>query len=203
MKKTILAVLAMGALSCAFFGQQAQATQINGTIQFDGIVRFNTNSLLTATAVNQWWTGFGGTPPHLLNPGFANVSGPNTGDFVGLGGMNAAMAHPWVFGVVIGGPQPALWSVGGFTFDLLTSTVTNRTASSLTIEGTGTVSAAGFDPTPMTWAFTSQSAGGLQHLAFTFSANGTAGVPDGGAAVALLGIALTGVEVLRRRLRIG
>ena len=45
MKKTILAVLAMGALSCALFSQQAQAVPITGTIQFGGAVRFDTNSL--------------------------------------------------------------------------------------------------------------------------------------------------------------
>jgi hypothetical protein len=37
---------------------------------------------------------------------------------------------------------------------------------------------------------------------FSFSANGVA-VPDGGSAVALLGLALTGIEVLRRRLKLG
>ena len=55
MKKTILAVLAIGALSCALFSQQAQAAHITGTIQFGGAVRFDTNSLATATTVNIWF----------------------------------------------------------------------------------------------------------------------------------------------------
>ena len=50
MKKTILAVLAMGALSCALFSQQTQAAPITGTIQLGGAVRLNSNSLLLATS---------------------------------------------------------------------------------------------------------------------------------------------------------
>ena len=40
MKKTILAILAMGALSCALFSQQAQAAHVTGTIEFGGAVRY-------------------------------------------------------------------------------------------------------------------------------------------------------------------
>jgi hypothetical protein len=53
-KKTILAVLAMGALSCALFSQQAQAAQITGEIHFAGDAVFDSTSLATATAVNHW-----------------------------------------------------------------------------------------------------------------------------------------------------
>jgi hypothetical protein len=193
MKKTILAVLAMGALSCALFSQQAQATTISGMIQFGGVTKFD-HPLATATEVVQWRDA---TNSH---PGFSTVTGPNTGDFVGiLPGTLAAMATPWVFGVTVGGPQPGLWSVGGFTFDLMSSTVVFRDATHIVIDGNGTVSGNGFTPTQMTWSFTSQGGRGV---IFSFSANGTA-VPDGGSAVALLGIALTGIEVLRRKLRIG
>ena len=41
MKKTILAVLAMGALSCALFSQQAQAAPITGSIAMGGTVGLN------------------------------------------------------------------------------------------------------------------------------------------------------------------
>jgi VPDSG-CTERM motif len=92
-----------------------------------------------------------------------------------------------------------LWSVGGFTFDLLSSTVVTRNASTLVIEGSGIVSGNGFDPTAMTWAFTTQNAGGRTRAIFSFSANGNA-VPDGGSAVALLGLALTVTEAIRRKL---
>jgi hypothetical protein len=75
-----------------------------------------------------------------------------------------------------------------------------QTAKALTIEGTGIVKANGFDPTGMEWSFTTQSAGGITRSSFSFSANNVA-VPDGGSAVALLGLALTGIEVVRRKLR--
>jgi hypothetical protein len=58
-----------------------------------------------------------------------------------------------------------------------------------------------FDPTSMEWSFTTQSARGKTRTIFSFSANSVA-VPDGGSAVALLGVALTGIEVLRRKLKL-
>jgi VPDSG-CTERM motif len=191
LSKTILAVLATGVISCALFSQQAQANTISGTINFAGSARFDTNSLATATTVVTW-----------IN---THSEAGNTGDFASIP-MNtpAAFTAPWVFdsGGGIGGPHPGLWSISGFSFDLLSSTVTFRSSSALIIEGIGIVSGNGFDPTLMQWSFTTQSAGGRTQATFSFSANGVA-IPDGGSAVALLGLALTGIEVLRRRLRIG
>jgi hypothetical protein len=185
LSKTLLAILTTGMLSCGLFSQQAQATAINGNINFAGSVTFSTNSLLTATTVTSW-----------IN---AHVEAGGTGDFAGIP-MNTpvAVTAGWAFSPST--PTPGLWSVAGFTFDLLSSTVTQRTASSLTVEGSGIVSGNGFDPTAMTWAFTTQNAGGRTRAIFSFSANGNA-VPDGGSAVALLGLALTGLEVLRRKLK--
>ena len=194
--KTLLAILATGLLSCALFSQQTQAAPITGTIQLGGAVRFNTNSLATATRINIWFDDNN-------NPGHSTVDPGSTGTFASIPvGSQATMAQPWIFAPST--PTPALWSVGGFTFDLTSSVVTFRSASSLTVEGMGIVSGNGFDPTEMEWAFTTQSAGGRTHLVFSYSANGSSGaVPDGGSAVGLLGLALTGVEVLRRKLRIG
>jgi VPDSG-CTERM motif len=193
LSRTVLAVLATGALSCALFSQQAQATSINGEIQFAGEVQFDTNSLATATRVVTWFDVF-------HNAGFSSVTS-GSGDFAGIApGTQAAMAQPWIFNPST--PTPSLWSVGGFTFDLLSSTVVMQTASTLVIEGTGIVSGNGFDSTAMDWNFTTQSSGGRTRTTFSSSANGAA-VPDGGSAVALLGLALTGIEVLRRRLKLG
>ena len=183
MKKTILAVLAIGALSSGLFSQQAQATPINGIINFAGAIKLN-GPFGTATAVTAW-----------LN---AHVEAGSTGDFAFIPvNTPVTMAASWTFDPST--PTPALWSVMGFTFDLLSSTVVTHTNSVIAIEGTGVVSGNGFDPTAMTWSFTTQNRGGS---IFSFSATG-ATVPDGGSAVALLGIALIGVEVLRRKLRIG
>ena len=183
MKKTFLAVLAIGALSSALFSQQAQATTINGIINFAGAVRLN-GPFGTATAVTAW-----------LNP---HVEAGSTGDFASIPvNTPVAFTAPWQFSPSV--PVPALWSVAGFTFDLLSSTVIMHTNSVLAIEGTGVVSGNGFTPTQMTWSFTTQRRGGST---FSFSATG-ATVPDGGSAVALLGLALTGLEVVRRKLRVG
>ena len=194
LSKTILAVLATSALSCALFSQQVQATTISGTIQFAGSVAFDTHSLATATRVNTWFDMHG-------NAGFSSVAFGNTGDFAGITpGTQVNMAQPWIFDPST--PTPNFWSVGGFTFNLLSSTIITQTKSFLNIEGRGIVSGNGFTPTAANFAFSVQNAGGGHHLIFTFSANENE-VPDGGSTVAFLGLALTGIEVLRRKLRIG
>ena len=115
-------------------------------------------------------------------------------------GSVVTLAASWIFNPST--PTPGLWSVGGFSFDLDTATIDTQNSHLLSITGTGTLSGAGFDPTPGTWAFSAQSAAGIHQASFTFSAdtNTGPGVPDGGSAVALLGIALVGLEGLRRKL---
>jgi len=198
--KTICAVLAAGLVSSALCTREAQATPkpINGTIDFAGSVRFDTNSLATATQITEWRDVFGHT-------GFTNVAA-TTGDFSGISlGTQATMAT-WIFNPSTA--TPGLWSVGGFTFDLLSSTIVTQNATFLNISGRGTVSDGnGFFPTAMSWAFTVPNAGG-NHKFFSFSANvglgvgvGTHGVPDGGPAVVLLGIGLWVIEFIRRKVR--
>jgi VPDSG-CTERM motif len=183
LSKTVLAVLATGVISCALFSHQAHATAIQGNINFAGSVQFDTNSLLTATRVVSW-----------INP---HVEAGNSRDFAVILMNTPVTKAPWIFSPST--PTPGLWSVGGFTFDLLTSTVVFRSTTFLSISGTGIVSGAGFEPTAMDWVFSSQKSG---TNTFSFSASGLA-VPDGGSAVALLGLALTGIEVLRRKLKLG
>ena len=116
------------------------------------------------------------------------------------------MATPWIF--TPSTFTPGLWSVlgfgpqgQGFTFDLMSATVVDQTATFLNITGTGIIRADGFDDTVATWAFTVQNAGGNQDF-FSFSANSATGVPDGGSAVALLGMGLGVIEFIRRRVRL-
>jgi hypothetical protein len=80
----MLAVLAVGLLF-ALFSQQAQATAINGNINFAGAVQFDTNSLATATQVTTWFDIFN-------NAGFSNVAPGSTGHF---GGIPAAPKPQW------------------------------------------------------------------------------------------------------------
>jgi hypothetical protein len=189
--KAILVIFAAGFATCVLSTPRAEAALINGTIDFAGSVMFDSSHLDNATQVMLWRDVFG-------NLGFSNVAA-TSGDFSFIPlGTQATMATPWIFTPSTN--TPGLWSVGGFTFDLMSATVVNQTATFLNITGTGIITAAGFEDTSATWAFTVQNAGG-NHDFFSFSANSaTQGVPDGGSAVALLGIGLGVVELIRRKL---
>ncbi len=182
-RKLVLTLLATSLATVGLTSHQAQASQINGAITFAGGAIFDTNSLATATRVNS----------------FEDVTVMSRdGDFAAFANVGDAVSTttPYVF--VPSTPTPALWSVGGFTFDLANSVVVLQTSGFLAITGSGTISGNGFDATPGTWSFTSQSpsASGV----FSFSAGSNAqGVPEGGSTVALLGLGLAGVAMLRRK----
>jgi len=188
LSKTILTVIAVGLLSCGLFCQQAQATPITGDIQFTGIVTFDNTDLSMAKQVSTWDLCL------VLS---------DSGSFSSIPALptvtNVTMTAPWIFN-----PSTAtipLWQVGGFTFDLASSTIVTQTTTFLNVTGVGTLSAAGFDTTPGTWSFTISNTDGLAHSTFGFQADTAPKVPDGGATAALLGVALAGVEVLRRKLK--
>jgi hypothetical protein len=182
--KLLLAILAAGLATSAFTSQQAQGTMINGAITFAGGAVYDTTSLATATRVNT----FSDVTVMSRDGDFSSFV--NVGDSVTMG-------TPYIF--MPSTPTPGLWSVGGFTYDLATSTVVLQNADFLVITGTGTVSGNGFDPTPGIWNFTSQSPDANGVFSFSASNGSTGGVPDGGTTVALLGIGLFGVEMLRRK----
>ena len=73
----------------------------------------------------------------------------------------------------------------------------------VSVSGTGIVSGNGYDPTPMSWDFTSQDPNaGTSPDSWTFSASGAStppSVPDGGSTAMLLGAALTGLAFLRKK----
>ena len=182
--KLCLAVLTAGFVTSAFTCQEANAAMIDGAITFAGGAVYDTMSLATATRVDT----------------FSDVSVMSRdGDFASFVNVDdsVTMAMPWIFSPST--PTASLWSVGGFTYDLNSATVVLQNADFLLIQGTGTISGNGFDATEGTWRFTSQSpaANGV----FSFSGSGDAqGVPDGGTTLVLLGVALAGVELIRRSL---
>ena len=172
----------------AGFALSAQATQISGDIDFAGEVVFDTTSLGTAKQVNTW--------------DMAVVSG-TSGDFSSVPlNSTVAFATPYVFN-----PPTAytgvngLWSVGGFTFALTSSTVTMQTNKSLQIFGSGFVSGNGFDQTPGTWSFSVTQSNGHPEQQFSFQGNSAAPAPDSGSTVALLGVGLMAIAAIRARLR--
>jgi hypothetical protein len=196
LSRTILTVLATGLFPLGLFCQQAQAAQIQGDIDFGGVVTYDTTSLATATRVNMW---------QPLQNGPSNFSRvlQRSGDFADPMwninvGNSAAMAAPWIFNPTTN--TPALWSIGGFTFDLTSSTIMTQNAQFLDVEGVGTISGNGFDPTPGTWSFNSTQADGSSNPTFSFQAN-SAAVPEA-SSVALFGIGVLGLlgrRALRRK----
>jgi hypothetical protein len=72
----------------------------------------------------------------------------------------------------------------------------------VTVTGSGYVSGNGYSSTLMSWSFTAQDPyASTDPVAWTFSASG-ASLPDGGSTVMLLGIALSGAALLRKKLLI-
>lgn len=181
--RQIIATFALGAMAVT-----AHAVQITGTLDIAGGVTLNTNSLTTATQVSV----------------FSNVivTGVTVGSILDTTiniGNSVAMTQPWVFGA----GKDDLWSVGGFTFDLNTSTIITQTSGLLYVTGTGVLTGNGYDATPGMWAFTSQSTSGVgDNNNFSFSATTEArpaGVPDGGATAILLGSSLLGLALVSRK----
>ena len=140
---------------------------------------------------------------------FANVTvvaGP-TGSYIGTGGTPVT----WVGFNFVTGPQPIspLWTytfgASTYTFDLGTINAVVRNAhDSLFISGIGTVSISGgtYSPTPARWTFTidDSSGGNSGSFIFGFSDSNTAVAPDGGTTAMLLGAALAGLGLLRKKL---
>ena len=180
--KTLMAGLAAMVIAGGF-ALSAQANPITGMLNIAGTANFNTSSLLTTGSA---------TFTDVI------VLGGNTGDFAGF-----AVGTPVVMASYTFDPSTitnGLWSVNGFTFNLLTSTVDQRSATFLSVSGTGIITGPpGFDPTPGVWAFTTQNAGGGPHDTFSFSANTTVAAPDGGMTLTLLGAALLGLAAFRAK----
>jgi hypothetical protein len=177
LSKIIFAILATGLFGVC---SESNAAPIQGTIDFGGVVTFDTMSLANATRVNQWQPFQGGTA------GFSMVL-QSSGDFSSISaGTQAAMATPWIFNPSTN--TPSLWSVGGFTFNLATSTITRQNATDLDITGVGTITStnSNFSATPGTWSFTSSDANGQNQATFSFQAH-SAAVPEPNS-VALLAI---------------
>jgi len=163
MNKTIKRTL-FAAVALLGAGVTLEAAPITGSITIRGGAELNSGSVNTATQVTGWLNGNGAAPTVVSRSGsFAG--------FVPVG-ATVTMAAPWNFN---SGPLPALWSVGGFTFNLTASSVVMQANGFLNVSGTGTITGTGFNNTPGSWKFSTQNppANGV----FSFSASTTANPP--------------------------
>jgi hypothetical protein len=166
-KRTLFAAVALlgAGITVALLGageiDTPEAAPINGSITIKGGAHLNTDSVNTATRVTGWLNGSG------LPPTVVSRSG-NFATFVSVGDA-VTMAKPWNFN---SGSLPALWSAGGFTFNLTTSSIVTQGNGFLNVSGTGTITGHGLNTTPGSWRFSTQNppANGV----FSFSASTTA-----------------------------
>jgi hypothetical protein len=140
------------------------------------------------------WHGLSTTPSFGL-PQVQDVDG-DFATFV-TPGDGVTFFHPWSFN---SGAIPSFWSVDGFTFDLTSSSIASpRPSNAVTVDGVGTISGHGFDPTPGTFHFTTQDPSA--DAQFSFSAAGEV-VPEPMTIVSLLaGSSLLGAIMFVRRRR--
>lgn len=182
----IKAALAMLA-ACAMYSMAA-ALPINGVINFKGGALLNTSTVNTATQV--------------IANGWSGVTVDSaSGDYASLAGDAVAMSSlPWNFN---SGPIPGFWSiggVGGFSFDLTSSSIVSQGGGFLNVVGSGYANGPGFDSTLGSWRFSTQDSGTGSPAQFSFSSSTT--VPDGGTTALLLGLGLLGVGLGSRRFKL-
>ncbi len=163
----------------------AQAVQINGTIDigaFDSTVTIN-KALNTVTFVDSG---------NL--PGANAVVNSATGNFVPFVLQQVNYANFSYSPLTVVNP---LWqlSIGGLSFDLLSITSIDEGVPGLELHGSGIIHSALYEDTVGNWSFSANTTG----TKFTFSSQ-TSTVPDGGTTVMLLGAALSGLGLIRRKL---
>ncbi len=193
MKKMIK--IAALAVMAAALTQSIQALPFaTGGLGFGGSVTLNNNSANDSTAV----TSFPSSVVTLAS-----------GTFTGISGAAVMTSGSWFFNSPPGAIVNPFWQVGGYTFNLVSSYIFAQggiagSTAFVTVDGTGTVTGPGIAPTTMTWSFTTQdpsvgTTGTPPNPTYTFSASSNT-VPDGASTAMLLGLALSGVALLKRKM---
>ncbi len=185
--KNKLIIMAGAVALLASFSTSVQAIPITGGIAISGSYSAN------------------GTPGDLTTASAMTISGPF---FIGVtSGSFSTATTPVTFaspitvnlgGLTLGGVQ--LWSVtvGGtpYTFTVSSETESVDTANQLTLIGSGTFG----DGTPADASVGTYQIGfGVTQSTFSFQNNNQVNVPDGGMTVMLLGGALAGLGLLKKK----
>lgn len=190
MKVTLRKLLGIGLL--LLIAASVEAIPISGSIQFVGTATMNASQ----TAFVSFGDPIGGG----LGPWVQ--AGSQTGSYAGVAAGTVAIWTPFTFNPPAASVTP-LWmfSIGGttYSFDATSMTVTHPNATTVNISGSGIAHITGLGDTLGTWTVTATGAG----VNFTFGAStgsGPGDVADGGTTVLLLGTALSGVALLRKKL---
>lgn len=185
MKNNIFKYLACAAAGLSLVAA-SNATPITGSIGFTGT-----------------YTQNGGTAGNLASATTMTIDttvvSSTTGDFVGAGAP-LSFASP----IGVNGNAPAigtLWSVTvgskTYTFTVSSESQTFTSGTQLNLAGNGTISDGTLaDNTGGTW----QLGFGVSGSSFTWQSTSAANVPDGGTTAILMGAALSGLALLRRKL---
>lgn len=181
--KNIIKLLAVAAVAAALT-QTAHAALMSGNIGFTGQLTGNSTEATNVTVVTGWINTEAQGPGGTFVPFVSN-------------GQNATFAAPWNLNTTTAILN--FWQVGGFTFSLATSSIISVSGGSLTDFITGTVAGNGFSATPYTGRLSFQDPNtGSGPMDFTISLSFQP-VPDGASTVLLLGTALSGLALLKRK----
>jgi hypothetical protein len=190
MKKTILTLLGAAAISCALFSQQAYADNISFAGGSAHATGDSSISSPTTVSFSSGWSVFAGDGIFAGTTGAATTITGYT--FAGDGATATCTTCPQVQWSFVSGANT-------YTFTLTALNNAATRSGSIAASGVGFVQINGGSHIMGTWSMNGTGSGFNYAKNFTFVS--TTVVPDGGSAVALLGIGLTAVESLRRRLR--
>jgi len=199
MKLSTSIMVAAGALLASAVPFAASAVPITGTINLAGdfqptISGVPTQNMAQANSIDVLPAGGGtGTFSTLVGSGSLATVQSSPG-----GVMKDFTFSPFV------GPINTFYTitVGGTTvsFDLLALSISNQNASFLTLSGSGTLHETGFDNTPGTFFFSGNSTNGASPGAtFSFSAGSQATAAPEPMSMALLGVGVLALGLVRRR----
>lgn len=182
--KNKLIIMAGAVATLVSFSTSVQAIPISGGISFSGNYSIPSGTtLLTATSI---------TFP--LNQTAVTSANGTFGAAGIVFGNIVTMSSPLSINPTVT-PVISLWSIGIFSFNALTLIQSDQTATTLTLRGTGLIlDGNAADTVNGQWLAT------FNTLTGTFSYSASAGsVPDGGMTVMLLGVALTGLCLFRKK----